>query len=79
MPTSRLDVACSLLWHMFRQILHRLWIGRWLSAKASKYLSFRSADKKEVMWVQQSAKQASLVYHELHQLYLTGISNIRLR
>ena len=57
---------------MFRQMFHRLWIGKWLTTKALQYFSFRSGDKKEIAWRQQSAKEAALIYHKLHHLYLTG-------
>lgn len=73
LPTSRLDMTCSLVWHIFRQIVHRLFVTRWLTAKAAKWCSFRRVDEKDIKYRQESAKQAALVYHQLHQLYLKGI------
>ena len=31
LPTSRFELVLSLCWQVFRQVMHRLWIGRWLS------------------------------------------------
>jgi hypothetical protein len=73
LPTSRLDMICSLLWHIFRQIVHRVLDTRWLAAKAIQWFSLRNTDEKCIEYRQESAKQAALVYHQLHQLYLTGI------
>lgn len=68
LPTSRLDMTCSLLWNIFRQIVHRFSFLRWLST-LQKCSSFVENDLK---YRQESAKQAALVYHQLHQLYLSG-------
>jgi hypothetical protein len=75
LPTSRLDMTCSLLWHIFRQVVHRLLVTRWLTAKAAQWCSLRTVHEKDLEYRQESAKQAALVYHQLHQLYLTGILN----
>ena len=72
LPTSRLDMACSLLWLVFRQIVHRLFITRWLTVKAAQWCSLRAVREKDVKYRQEAAKQAALVYHQLHQLHLTG-------
>lgn len=31
LATSRFELVLSLCWQVFRQVMHRLWIGRWLS------------------------------------------------
>lgn len=31
LPTSRLELFFCFCWQLFRQLLHRLWIGRYLS------------------------------------------------
>ena len=71
LPVSKLDVACGLIWQVMRHILHRLWIGSWLvSAAGGIKLRGRSKDYKE--HAKLSAKDAAMIYHQLHQLSLTG-------
>lgn len=71
LPVSKLDVGCGLIWQVMRHILHRLWIGSWLvSAAGGIKLRGRSKDDKE--HAKLSAKDAAMVYHQLHQLSLTG-------
>lgn len=71
LPVSKLDVACGLIWQITRHILHRLWIGTWLASAAGGIkLKGRSKDDKE--HAKLSAKDAAVVYHQLHQLSLTG-------
>lgn len=65
-------MTCSLLWLIFRQIFHRLLVTRWLTAKAAQWCSLRAVHEKDVEYRQEAAKQAALVYHQLHQLHLTG-------
>jgi sterol regulatory element-binding transcription factor 1 len=62
LPTSKFDLAASLFWQCLRQLLHRLYIGRWLAALGNKDVKMKKT----------SARDASLVYHKLHQLHLTG-------
>ncbi|XP_063171265.1 sterol regulatory element-binding protein 1 [Candoia aspera] len=68
LPTSNLDLACSLLWNLIRHILQRLWVGRWLASRAGGF--FRDRELKAD--VRKSACDAALVYHRLHQLHMTG-------
>nr|KAG5698523.1 hypothetical protein BaRGS_023226 [Batillaria attramentaria] len=68
LPTSTSDAVSGILWQMFRQLLHRLYLGRWLAARAG---SLRSS-KIQAVEVKESARDASLVYHRLNQLHLTG-------
>jgi len=67
LPTSKLDLAASLGWQSVRQALHRVYVGRWLSRHAGAFYTSVKADD-----VKTSARDAALVYHKLHQLYLTG-------
>ncbi|KAM6423751.1 sterol regulatory element-binding protein 1 isoform 2-T2 [Liasis olivaceus] len=68
LPTSNLDLTCSLLWNLIRHILQRLWVGRWLAGRAGGF--FRDQELKAD--VRKSACDAALVYHRLHQLHMTG-------
>jgi sterol regulatory element-binding transcription factor 1 len=65
-PTSKFDLFACLCWNSLRQILHRLYIGKWMSTKAGVFWGVRQED------VKISARDAALVYHKLHQLHLTG-------
>ncbi|XP_077172447.1 sterol regulatory element-binding protein 1 isoform X1 [Paroedura picta] len=68
LPTSNLDLTCSLLWNLIRHVLQRLWVGRWLAGRAGGF--FRDRELKAD--VRKSACEAALVYHRLHQLHMTG-------
>ena len=69
LPTSHLDLACSLLWSLIRHLLQRLWVGRWLASLAGGLRRDRAlqADART------SARDAALVYHKLHQLHTMGM------
>ncbi|XP_037348134.1 sterol regulatory element-binding protein 1 isoform X2 [Talpa occidentalis] len=68
LPTSHLDLACSLLWNLIRHLLQRLWVGRWLASRAGGLRRDHAlqADARA------SARDAALVYHKLHQLHTMG-------
>jgi len=66
LPTSKFDMAASVFWNAFRQVLHRVYVGRWFSSKAGMFGRGSAED------VRTSAKDAALVYHKLLQLHLTG-------
>ena len=66
LPTSSLDLLASLFWHILRQVLHRVYIGRWMARRAGIFWSNTAKD------AQVSAGEAALIYHKLHQLHLTG-------
>uniref|UniRef100_A0ABM5EZL0 Sterol regulatory element-binding protein 1 n=1 Tax=Pogona vitticeps TaxID=103695 RepID=A0ABM5EZL0_9SAUR len=68
LPTSNLDLTCSLIWNLIRHVLQRLWVGRWLAGRAGGF--FRDQELKAD--VRKSACDAALVYHKLHQLHMTG-------
>ncbi|XP_037664521.1 LOW QUALITY PROTEIN: sterol regulatory element-binding protein 1 [Choloepus didactylus] len=68
LPTSHLDLACSLLWNLLRLLLQRLWVGRWLASRAGG-LRRDCALQADVC---ASARDAALVLHQLHQLHPTG-------
>ncbi|NWQ81810.1 SRBP1 protein, partial [Columbina picui] len=68
LPASHGDLACSLLWTLLRHLLQRLWVGRWLAARAGGL----RRDPPPADHVRQSARDAAMAYHRLHQLHLTG-------
>ncbi|KAL3879146.1 hypothetical protein ACJMK2_031456 [Sinanodonta woodiana] len=67
LPTSTFDLFASLVWQIFRHFLHRIYLGWWLSCKATGFR--KSGYRKDAA---DSAKNASLAYFRLNQLYLTG-------
>ncbi|CAL8272364.1 unnamed protein product [Lota lota] len=71
LPTSKLDLACASLWALLRLCLQRLWVGRWLAAKAGGLRSDRPLQED----ARKSSRDAALVYHRLHQLHMTGKLN----
>ncbi|NP_001375322.1 sterol regulatory element-binding protein 1 isoform 12 [Homo sapiens] len=68
LPTSHLDLACSLLWNLIRHLLQRLWVGRWLAGRAGGL----QQDCALRVDASASARDAALVYHKLHQLHTMG-------
>ncbi|KAL8576347.1 hypothetical protein ACOMHN_048914 [Nucella lapillus] len=68
LPASFSDTLSGILWQLIRQFLHRLYLGRWLAARAGVLRSskIQPAEAKE------SARDAALAYHILNQLHLTG-------
>ncbi|KAK7940310.1 hypothetical protein WMY93_003636 [Mugilogobius chulae] len=71
LPTSQLDLACAALWSLLRFCLQRLWVGRWLAARAGGLRSNLSLQEDAC----KSSRDAALVYHRLHQLHMTGKLN----
>ncbi|KAM3863614.1 sterol regulatory element-binding protein 1 [Diretmus argenteus] len=71
LPTSQLDLACAALWALLRFCLQRLWVGRWLAARAGGLRSDRPLQEDAC----KSSRDAALVYHRLHQLHMTGKLN----
>ncbi|XP_036924640.1 sterol regulatory element-binding protein 1 isoform X5 [Sturnira hondurensis] len=68
LPTSHLDLACSLLWNLIRHLLQRLWVGRWLAGRAGGL----QRDCALQADARTSAREAALVYHKLYQLHAMG-------
>uniref|UniRef100_A0A3B5LRY6 Sterol regulatory element-binding protein 1 n=1 Tax=Xiphophorus couchianus TaxID=32473 RepID=A0A3B5LRY6_9TELE len=68
LPISQLDLACAVLWSLLRFCLQRLWVGRWLAARAGGLRSDRPLQED----AGKSSRDAALVYHRLHQLHMTG-------
>ncbi|NXU49392.1 SRBP1 protein, partial [Turnix velox] len=68
LPASHGDLTCSLLWTLLRHLLQRLWVGRWLAARAGRL----RPDPPPPAHVRQSARDAAMTYHRLHQLHLAG-------
>ncbi|XP_061701242.1 sterol regulatory element-binding protein 1 [Syngnathoides biaculeatus] len=71
LPTSQLDLACASLWSLLRFWLQRLWVGRWLAARAGGLRSDRPLQED----ARKSSRDAALVYLRLHQLHMTGKLN----
>lgn len=71
LPTSQLDLACAALWSLLRFCLQRVWVGRWLAARAGGLRSDRPLQEDAC----KSSRDAALVYHRLHQLHMTGKLN----
>lgn len=64
LPSSNLDLACSLSWNLIRFVIHRPTPLGWLVHQVG--------GKHEGDEARTSARDASLVYHRLSQLQLTG-------
>lgn len=71
LPTSQLDLTCAALWSLLRFCLQRLWVGRWLAARAGGLRTNRPLQEDAC----KSSRDAALVYHRLHQLHMTGKLN----
>ncbi|XP_034045740.1 LOW QUALITY PROTEIN: sterol regulatory element-binding protein 1 [Thalassophryne amazonica] len=71
LPTSQLDMACASVWALLRFCLQRVWVGRWLAARAGGLRSDRPLQEDACI----SSRDAALVYHRLHQLHMTGKLN----
>ncbi|BES91412.1 Sterol regulatory element-Hypothetical protein protein [Nesidiocoris tenuis] len=73
LPSSRIELFSACVWQTFRQILHLLWIGRWLS----RYEGGILVDKELRKEAAASAREQALIYHHLHRIRLiNGETNI---
>nr|XP_012597227.1 sterol regulatory element-binding protein 2 [Microcebus murinus] len=73
LPTSRLDLACSLSWNVIRYSLQKLRLVRWLLKKV--FQRWRATPATAAGFEDEaktSARDAALAYHRLHQLHITG-------
>ncbi|XP_043269402.1 sterol regulatory element-binding protein 1 [Venturia canescens] len=66
LPISRAEIAMATLWQIVRQILHKLWIGRWV-LHVGKWLT----EKSERGQMETSAMELSLVYERILSLRLS--------
>ncbi|KAK9875582.1 hypothetical protein WA026_009385 [Henosepilachna vigintioctopunctata] len=66
LPISRIELLLSFCWQLFRQVCHRLWIGRWLSRHTGGFL-IDGVTRFEALT---SCRELSMVYHDLHQIQL---------
>lgn len=64
LPSTNLDLVCSLSWNVIRYFLHRPTPLGWLVHQVG--------GKHEGEEARTSARDAALVYHRLSQLQLTG-------
>lgn len=73
LPTSRLDLACSLSWNVIRYSLQKLRLVRWLLRKVFQGRRTTAAAAAGLVdEAKASARDAALAYHRLHQLHITG-------
>ncbi|XP_034950012.1 sterol regulatory element-binding protein 1 isoform X2 [Chelonus insularis] len=73
-PSSRIEIALATLWQVIRQILHKLWIGKWVLF-VGKWLS----QKFERQEAETSAMELSMVYQRILCLRLSqGSTNATL-
>ncbi|XP_028671153.2 sterol regulatory element-binding protein 2 [Erpetoichthys calabaricus] len=69
LPSSRLDLACSLSWNLIRYGLHRVTPMRWILRQIGSRCERAGIREEEA---KTSARDAAQVYHKLHQLQVTG-------
>ena len=68
LPTTNLDLIASLFWGLLRQLLHRSGFCRLMEWKAASL--WRALSDHDIKL---SARDASVIYHKLLQLHLTGL------
>ncbi|XP_076274163.1 sterol regulatory element binding protein [Rhynchophorus ferrugineus] len=66
LPTSRMELCLCFTWQLFRQFLHRLWIGRYLSRHTGGFF----VDDVTRFESQTSCKELALVFNDLHKVQL---------
>ncbi|XP_011299687.1 sterol regulatory element-binding protein 1 [Fopius arisanus] len=66
LPSSRIEIYAATLWQIVRQILHKLWIGRWV-LNVGKWLS----EKKERSQAETSAAELAIAYERILSLRLS--------
>lgn len=68
LPSTMFEKVCSVMWQITRQILQRLYLGRWL-AKHAGGLFLEQSIREEI---EECVRECSYVYHQLHKLHLMG-------
>lgn len=71
LPNGHLDIFASLCWQSVRHMLHHLVIGNWLEKVVRFSLDSDEPHRLEI--VQKSARDAAVLYHKLHRIYVTGV------
>nr|CAI5856348.1 unnamed protein product [Callosobruchus analis] len=64
--SQTLELFLCLCWQIFRQVMHRLWIGRWLSSHAGGFFIDANARYEALT----SCKELALVFNDLHKIQL---------
>lgn len=75
LPMGRLDIFMAFTWQLIRQIFHRLWIGRWLSAHVGGFM-VDGVTRYEALT---SCRELALVYHRLNQINLAELQHQKQR
>ncbi|CAG0895751.1 unnamed protein product [Cyprideis torosa] len=70
LPTSRLDLMATAFWQVLRQILHCVYVGRFVS----RCVGGARLSRSEREGIRESLREVASVYHRLHQLHLTGFT-----
>lgn len=66
LPTSRVELCLSFCWQLVRQIMHRIWIGRYLSRHIGGFF----VDRITRFEAQTSCKELALIFNDLHKVQL---------
>uniref|UniRef100_A0A0A9XFH7 Sterol regulatory element-binding protein 1 n=1 Tax=Lygus hesperus TaxID=30085 RepID=A0A0A9XFH7_LYGHE len=71
LPVSRIELFSACIWQVVRQVLHLLWVGRWLSRHEGGFFVDNLLDFRDVrVEAATSAREQSLIYHHLHRIRL---------
>ncbi|KAK7071434.1 Sterol regulatory element-binding protein 2 [Halocaridina rubra] len=68
LPSSWIEKSFSVTWQVTRQILQRLYFGKWLAKQAGGLFLEHSVREE----IRESIRECSYVYHQLHKLHLMG-------
>lgn len=66
LPSSRIEIYMATLWQIVRQVLHKLWIGKWV-LNVGKWLS----EKNERVQAETSAAELAITYERILSLRLS--------